>query len=62
MGLLSPFYHIWDTVCFIREHGWEEYKEARKRYDNHMRLTSYGDARFNKKNYIKQLNQAKRGK
>ena len=62
MTILAPLYRLWDTVCYIREHGWAEYREARKRYDNHARLQGYGDAKFNKKNYIKNLNVLKKVK
>lgn len=62
MGLLAPIYHLWDTLCYIHDHGWAEYRKARERYDNHMRLQNYGDAKFNKRNYIKMLNQQRKAK
>ena len=62
MSILSPVYHLWDTICYIREHGWDEYCKARERYDNHMRLQAYGDAKFDKKKYIKNINALKKRK
>jgi hypothetical protein len=50
--LIFPF----TTLQFIWEHGWAEYKEQRRRYDEHMRLTGYGDGKYNHKEAIKQAN------
>jgi hypothetical protein len=62
MGLLAQFYHLWDTICYIHKNGWAEYCEARKRYDNHIRLQGYSEGKFNKKNYIKNINALKKRK
>jgi len=44
------------TLIFIYKYGWDEYKAARKRYDEHMRLTGYGEAKYNHREVIKQAN------
>lgn len=59
---MGIFQRIVDTIQYIRLHGWAEFREARKRYDTHARLQEYGEARFNKKNYIKQIQLAKKRK
>ena len=54
--------HLINTVNYIRENGWEEYRAARARYDNHARLQSYSEGRFNKKDYIKNMKLLKKRK
>ena len=41
-------YGIIATIRYIWKHGWAEYRAARARYENHMRLQGYGDARYSK--------------
>jgi uncharacterized protein YeaO (DUF488 family) len=50
--LVYPF----TTLIFIYKHGWAEYREQRRRYDEHMRLTGYGEAKYNHREAIKQAN------
>jgi hypothetical protein len=55
---LGVFHRTRDTILYIRENGWEEYRKARRRYDEHMRLEkqalpSKGELRSAKKQQIK---------
>jgi hypothetical protein len=59
---MGVYKRLYDTILYIRQNGWVEYRKARKRYDEHMRLQSYGDAKYNKRNEIKQINARKKVK
>lgn len=62
MGIANFFYHIWDTFVFIRDNGWEEYKLARKRYDNHQKALDNRDSKYSKVKAIKMANLAKKAR
>jgi hypothetical protein len=44
------------TAIFIYRHGWAEYREQRKRYDEHMRLHGYSEGKYNHRQAIKDAN------
>lgn len=54
------FKNLLDTIAYIHEHGWKEYRAARKRYDEHHKALDNIDSRYNHKLAIKQMNAAKK--
>ncbi len=62
MNFIEKLLYPITTLQFIYEHGWAEYKAARKRYDEHMRLTGYGAAKYNHKQAVKDANLLKKAR
>jgi len=48
---------VYQTIQYIMEHGWTEYKAARKRYDKHQDAIKNIEARYSKVGEIKRANQ-----
>ncbi|MFA5378837.1 MAG: hypothetical protein WC455_24000 [Dehalococcoidia bacterium] len=54
--LYRYFKHWWDTIEYIQEHGWKEYRKARERYDKHQETIKNIQSRYTKKGEIKMAN------
>ena len=60
MGFFAYCYHVWDTISYIREHGWDEWRKARRRYDQHQEAVKNLQSKFSKVAAIKQANRLKK--
>ena len=56
MNFIEKLCFPFTTLLFIYHHGWAEYREQRKRYDEHMRLKGYSVGRYNHRQAIKDAN------
>jgi hypothetical protein len=54
--------HLFDTLQYIRKHGWHEYREARRRYDQHIQAQENRTFRYTKKGEIAMRNAMKKRK
>jgi len=62
MNFIEKLLYPITTLKYIYDHGWAEYKAARKRYDEHMRLTGYGEAKYNHRQAIKDVDLLKKAR
>ena len=59
MGFLS---HLLDTIAYIREHGWHEWRLARERYDKHIRAEEARQFKYSRKGEVEMQKQIKKAK
>jgi len=48
---------VYQTILYIKNNGWAEYKKARARYDKHQEALKNIEARYSKVGEIKRANQ-----
>jgi hypothetical protein len=59
MGFVS---HIIETIQYIREHGWAEYRKARQRYDRHIKSQDDRVTKRDRLDFRKQVKKMQKGK
>ena len=58
--IVRYFTLLYDTLQYIRLHGWAEYRKARERYDRHQEALKNKEARYTKKGEIERSRQIMR--